>query len=426
MKFFLIPVFIFSILTFSTIQAQSLDEQIAIHNQEQEHLEQNLNEKKSQLDSLKLLKIIENLNIVGLPKSDFEDQIITHSAMVLAYTEKHEQARWVTHIITPDIAQTSFGRSNDFREDDKVSTGSASQKDYFLVNSLGNGNSKYDGFGYDRGHLAPSADFRWSLKALSESFLYSNMSPQKAGFNREIWANLENALRTYVIENKTPLYVVTLPILSSGLQKIERGINKVTIPKQYAKIAIDLKNNRGIAFLLPNKRSSEPLITFATSIDEIEKLTQINVFSNLDDKIEDKLEAMKNAEEFIPDNQKLNAKVLDAMSLPKRYFNTTQAKHHVNSGKNVTVCGTVVATKLSSKGNVFINLDRAFPKQVFSISIFANNIKNFPYSPDEYLKGKVICVTGKLSTYNGAPSVSIENAKSIILYQDESKKPSEK
>ncbi|WP_338814129.1 hypothetical protein V9L05_01665 [Bernardetia sp. Wsw4-3y2] len=64
---------------------------------------------------------------------NFKDEVITHSAMILGYAEKFEQARWVTHIITPDIVKASFGRSNDFREDDKVSTGSSKQEDYFLI-----------------------------------------------------------------------------------------------------------------------------------------------------------------------------------------------------------------------------------------------------------------------------------------------------
>ncbi|WP_375560159.1 DNA/RNA non-specific endonuclease [Bernardetia sp. OM2101] len=411
----LLVFFCFTIIS----KAQTLNEQIRTFKQEQKNLEQKLSTTKSHLDSLKLLKIVSDLNSVGLPKSEFKDEVITHSAMILAYTEEYEQARWVTHIITPDIVQTSFGRSNDFREDEKVSTGSAKQEDYFLVDTLENGKLEYDGFGYDRGHLAPSADFRWSEKALSESFLYSNMSPQKAEFNREIWAHLEDALRGYVIKNNTPLYVVTLPILNKNLSKIERGVNKVAIPKQYAKIAIDLKNKRGIAFLLPNAASTSLLTTFTTSINEIEKLTQIDFFSSIDDELENKLESMTEGKDWIPSDEQQDVESIAVMSLPKGYFNTNQAKYKTKSNKKVTICGTVVSTKLSSKGNIFINLDRAFPNQVFTVSIFAKNVKNFPYKPEEYLKGKTICVTGKVSEFNGTPSMSVENGKSIFLYEEE-------
>lgn len=416
---YLILVITFYFVLFPTAHSQTLSEKIETYENEQKQLEQKLLTSKNELDSLKLLRIIEDLNVIGLPKSDFKDEVITHSAMILGYAEEYEQARWVTHIITTDIVQTSFGRSNDFREDEKVRTGSSTQKDYFLVDTLENGKLKYDGFEYDRGHLAPSADFRWSEKALSESFLYSNMSPQKAEFNREIWASLEDAMRGYVMKNNTSLYVVTVPILRQDLLRIEKGINKVTIPKQYAKIALDLKNNRAIAFLMPNAASSEPLITFATSIDEIEKLTQIDFFSSLDDELENRLEAMTNGKEFIPDDEQSDVEAIDVMSLPKKHFNTNQAKYHVGTGKNVTICGTVVSTKLASTGNIFINLDRGYSNKVFTISIFAKAVKNFPYKPDEYLKGKMICVTGEVNDYKGTPSMIIENSKSIVLYEQE-------
>jgi endonuclease G len=72
-----------------------------------------------------------------------------------------------------------MGRTNDFREDYKVTTGSASLSDF-------------KGSGYDRGHLAPAGDMKWSSTAMSESFYMSNMSPQKPGFNRGIWKKLES------------------------------------------------------------------------------------------------------------------------------------------------------------------------------------------------------------------------------------------
>ena len=58
-------------------------------------------------------------------------------------------------------------------------------------------------------------------------------------------------------------------------------------------------------------------------------------------------------------------------------------------------------------------------KEINAFVHFANNVKNFPYNPAEYLKGKTICVTGKVSEYNGTPSMSIENGKSSFLYEEE-------
>jgi endonuclease G len=54
--------------------------------------------------------------------------------------------------------------------------------------------------------LAPSADFRWSEVAVSESFYYSNMSPQKPEFNRQSWSNLEGWVRRYVGDFREPVF----------------------------------------------------------------------------------------------------------------------------------------------------------------------------------------------------------------------------
>ena len=116
---------------------------------------------------------------IGLPYYTQSDQIISHTAYTLKYSEQHEQASWVAYTLKSSHTSGTVGRTNDFREDYKVKTGSASLSDY-------------KGSGYDRGHLAPAADFKWSSTAMSESFFMSNMSPQKPGFNRGIWKKLES------------------------------------------------------------------------------------------------------------------------------------------------------------------------------------------------------------------------------------------
>ena len=104
---------------------------------------------------------------LSLPNINESDQIIQHSAYTLNYDEQHEQASWVAYILTSTHIRGTFNRTNDFREDYKVKTGSASLSDY-------------KGSGYDRGHLAPAGDMKWSSTAMSESFFMSNMSPQMA------------------------------------------------------------------------------------------------------------------------------------------------------------------------------------------------------------------------------------------------------
>ena len=71
------------------------------------------------------------------------------------------------------------------------------------------------------------------------------------------------------------------------------GDEKVSVPNQFYKVLID--NNTGktkmIAFLMPHKNSKRPLYEFVVSVDEIEELTGIDFFSELEDSIENTLES---------------------------------------------------------------------------------------------------------------------------------------
>ncbi len=369
-----------------------------------------------ELEDLKLEQLRSDLTLIGLPKLLPGEEVILHSAMALVYNENYEQASWVAHIILPDVVSGMVGRSNDFRPDPLVKTGTSEDRDFFIRDTLSDGTYKYQGFGFDRGHLAPSADFRWSQKALSESFYYSNMSPQLADFNRDSWAKLEDLLRAYVQESRVPLYVVTAPLLREGLPVIEKAIHKVAIPVYYYKIAVDPVNRLAVAFLMPNKKCEYPTEHYSVSIDSLETLTGRDFFPALPDSLESMLEKMDSAKPWMKMKEKNDEKPLDPTSLPKKHFNTVQAKLYQNQNEKIIVCGTVVSTKLSSKGNVFLNLDKGFPNQIFTVSIFKDQLINFTYPPQTELMGRTICVEGKVADFNGTPSMVIEHEKSIRLY----------
>jgi endonuclease G len=367
-----------------------------------------------ELESHKLSRVRYLIREIGLPALEPEETVIEHAAMMLVYSETHEQAKWVAHIITPDVAAGNIGRSNDFRPDPKVITGSAVEQDYFLKTQKADGTMVYDGFGFDRGHLAPSADFRWSAKALSESYFYSNMSPQRPDFNRISWALLEDLLREYIINHpETQLYVITGPVLHDQLPKVERSINQVSIPEYYYKAVLDLQNKRAIAFMMPNQLCEYPTESYALSIDSLESITGIDFFPALDDDLEHQLESGFDIKAWRGKKAENDAAPLSPTSLPRNHFNTVQAKRYMGKNESITVCGTVVSTKLSGRGNVFLNLDKAFPNQIFTVSIFSQSIPNFSYAPHEALEGKAVCFTGKVTNFNGVPSMAIENEKAV-------------
>jgi endonuclease G len=202
-------------------------------------------------------------------------QIITHKNYTLSYSEQHEQAEWVFYYLSTEDITGSAQRTNDFREDPAVSTGSATLADYH-------------GSGYDRGHLSPAADNSANAQAMSESFYMSNMSPQTPGFNRGIWRSLEELFRTWSASHDG-MYVVAAGILQENLPTI--GPNKVSVPRYYYKIAYDASRQKMIAFILPNQSSQLPLEHYMVTVDSVETLSGIDFFPALPDSLENILES---------------------------------------------------------------------------------------------------------------------------------------
>ncbi len=211
-----------------------------------------------------------------IPKTKNSEKIISHTGYSLLYNEKYKQANWVAYELTKEETNKIFERSNKFISDPQVKSLNAFNKDYA-------------GSGYDKGHLAPAADMGWSASSMTESFYYSNMSPQLPGFNRGIWKKLEELVRTWAIENKA-VYVVTGPVLSKGLQTI--GYNKIAVPNYYYKVILDYQNPniKAIGFILPNESSKSLLQNYAVSIDSVEKVTGIDFFYLLKDQEENLIE----------------------------------------------------------------------------------------------------------------------------------------
>ena len=206
----------------------------------------------------------------GYPLTDNTDTIRSYTGFGLGYNEQYEQASWVVYVVTrEEIESGHVERSDDFRPDRSISSGSAELKDY-------------RGSGFDRGHLAPAGDMKWDPLAMSESFLMSNMSPQKPSFNRGIWRRLEEKVRQWAVE-KDSVFVITGPVLESLENFI--GENEVGVPGSYFKVLVDLSppDHSFIAFLLPNEGSSQALDHYAITVDSLENVTGYDFFANAPD-----------------------------------------------------------------------------------------------------------------------------------------------
>ncbi len=222
-------------------------------------------------------EIVKNgTNTFFLPTST-TGQIIHHENYSLSYSEPHEQAEWVAYELKKShLSNTNFKRPY-FEIDNAVKTGAAHWRNYKQS-------------GYDKGHLCPAGDRRFSKAAHDETFLTSNISPQDHDFNSGIWNTLEQKVR-YWARKYDGVYVITGGILKGNMLTI--GEEAVSVPNQFYKVLIDYNSDKPkmIAFLMPHKDSNRPLYEFVVSVDHVENLTGIDFFPELDDTVENRLEA---------------------------------------------------------------------------------------------------------------------------------------
>ncbi|MBQ7159018.1 MAG: DNA/RNA non-specific endonuclease [Treponema sp.] len=213
----------------------------------------------------------------------------------ICYRESYEQAEWSAYQLEKSELVKNARRSDDFRPDPEISTGSATLSDYRKS-------------GYDRGHLAPAADFAYSQTAMSETFFMSNMTAQAPQFNRGVWKKLEDQVRTWA-RTYGRAYVICGPVLDEPAESYATiGANKVVIPRYFYKIILlplyadeadaatpdDCADLTAYAFIIPNKNCDDGFTAYRVTIDEVEARTGIDFFYALEDSVEARIEAACN------------------------------------------------------------------------------------------------------------------------------------
>lgn len=202
----------------------------------------------------------------------------------MLYDTATRSAKWVAYLLTTkDVETPSVGRSNSFKSDSEVirrGWPTASDKNYTHS-------------GYDRGHLLPSADRDDSREENQATFLLSNVAPQKPNLNRKVWKTLEDQVRRWAAEYDS-IYVVVGTIYASASQEINGGID---IPSDFYKALLVKQNEQWYsqAYLMPNIDSPDKdYNTYALSVDNLESKIGLDLFYNLDDAIEKRVEAQEN------------------------------------------------------------------------------------------------------------------------------------
>lgn len=225
----------------------------------------------------------QNCDGVELPAKRTEDNlVIKHTGYTLSYNATTNCPNWVAWELTAEEVSTSAAtRSNDFRGDPEVPVRNRVET------------ADYKGTGYDRGHMCPAADMKWSVSAMSECFFMSNICPQVPVLNQKWWEHVETACRRWASKEGN-IYICCGPLFDEQKRPTTIGRDvKVRVPNGFFKVVLSLRpgQEKAIGFLYQNTDQRQTMDDAAMTVDEVERLTGMDFFSALDDELETALES---------------------------------------------------------------------------------------------------------------------------------------
>lgn len=199
-------------------------------------------------------------------------------AYYVSYDVANKIPRWVAYDLTAEeLEGTASRKGKNFKPDANVCFPQAEHADY-------------KGSGWTKGHLAPAADFKWSDRAMDDTFYFTNCCPQTDYFNSTSWERLESRVRKWA-KQYGRIYIVTGPIIGKA-RNGKIGANGITIPDAFYKVLLVKYNQtyQAIGFILLNDDSVQSYVNCSVSINELESITGEDFFPLLNDDIEEIVE----------------------------------------------------------------------------------------------------------------------------------------
>lgn len=238
---------------------------------------------------------LEAHNPFGLPQAQLRGHrtLIVREGYSLSHNNIDLIADWVAYRLTGDFVDGKENRpgTNYFKADPELPAGRRAERaDY----------EKWNGV-FDRGHQVANNDSRGrGIAVVRESFLLSNMTPQRGSLNRGKWKSVEDQIQKFA-KARGELWVVTGPIFRDDdndgfVEILVIGPNQVSVPTHYYKIVLarnvdDDTRYDAWAFLIPNRKLDDELTDYLESIDTIETLSGYDFFPDMADEEEDEMEA---------------------------------------------------------------------------------------------------------------------------------------
>lgn len=224
-------------------------------------------------------------SLLELPAIQEKDIIIIYDAFTINYNDKKLIPNWVAYELTSDEAFGKVPRAKGFSMDLDYDGRQAMREDY--------SNS-----GWDKGHMAPAADMKWSETAMKESFYLTNICPQNHDLNAKDWQTLEKMVRDWAIKYGK-IWVVCGPFIGGNIYGTI-GEQRVAVPDVFFKAVLRKEDDRwySIAFVFENDSHKQPVKDAVVSVNDVEALIGYDLFTNLDNRIEETVEAQSNWDDW--------------------------------------------------------------------------------------------------------------------------------
>lgn len=240
--------------------------------------------------------VIDDLDKVKAPKG-MPSVMKDYEGFTVDFNPENKTPNYVAWILYGNETEGASTRSNKFWTDYEVE-GCPETKDYTRS-------------GYDRGHMCPAGEQKWSDEAMHHSFVMANICPQKHELNTGAWKTLEDKERLWA-KRDSALVIVAGPVYdSSDTETI--GANKVRVPSAFFKVLLApyAQPMRAIGFVYPNMKCEGNMQSYAASVDDIEKMTGLDFFAALPDEIENEVESTVQFKEWNSNKKKKTAKAND-------------------------------------------------------------------------------------------------------------------
>lgn len=217
-------------------------------------------------------------NLLELPKITTQDNLIIYTGFTVSYNTSTLIPNWVAYELTATEVEGQYPRKGQFGQDFSFRGRQAMREDY--------SNS-----GWDKGHMCPAADLKWSEKTMYESFYLTNICPQNHELNSTDWLTLEKLAREWA-RKFDRVYIICGPIIGENVYgKI--GPQGVVVPDAFFKAFLTVKDNvfNTIAFVMPNGPEHHKVQDYAMSVNDLEQLIGIDLFTSVDDRYEEIVES---------------------------------------------------------------------------------------------------------------------------------------